>query len=206
MAGRVAVTVESQPSMSQDPSQLWTHPDASAILEGVSTIFTSLGRALICLSPDFRVVHTSVGLDRLAGDGAREAAAGRPAEEILGTRLFGAEGLLRRTLEAGELREGWGATLRLDPDRPVDVSITAAPLALHSSVCDPSVAYLVVMRPHEAAEDESLRGPSMFCGMIARSALMLRIFSLISHLKESDATVLAFAESTVPSEVAERAL
>ncbi len=83
--------------MSQQTSELWGHPDASVVLEGVSTVFTSLGRALICLSPEFRVVHTSVGLDRLAGDGAREAAAGKPAEEIFGTRLFGPEGLLRQT-------------------------------------------------------------------------------------------------------------
>ena len=191
--------------MIQDPSQPWNDHDASAVLEGVSTVFTSLGRALICLSPDFRVVHTSAGLDRLAGSGAREAAAGRRADEILGRRLFGTEGLLRRALEAGELREGWGATLRLGASRARDVSITVAPLALHSSVCDPAVAYLVVMRPHEDA-GESTRGPTVFCDMIARSASMLRIFSLISHLKESDATVLVTGESGTGKELVAKAL
>ena len=192
--------------MSQDSPKPWTHPDAPVILEGVSTVFTSLGRALICLAPDFQVVHSSAGLDQLAGDGAREAVAGRPAEEILGKRLFGVQGLLRRTLEAGEVREGWGATLRLGPDSEVDVSITAAPLTLHSSVCDPSVAYLVVMRPHEAADVESPRAPAMFCSMIARSGLMLRIFSLIAHLKESEATVLVTGESGTGKELVAKAL
>ncbi len=218
VAGRSAVEIESATQMSRrDPnrptSELWGHPDASAVLEGVSTVFTSLGRALICLSPDFRVVHTSVGLDRLAGDGAREAAGGRPAEEILGTRLFGAGGLLRRTLEAGELREGWGATLDLGPDHRRDVSITAAPLALHSAssrrearpACDPAVAYLIVLRSH-GEDAEPARGPTVFCGMIARSDLMLRIFSLISHLKESEATVLVTGESGTGKELVAKAL
>ncbi len=191
--------------MSRDATEPWSHPDASAVLEGISAVFTSLGRALICLGPDFRVVHTSGGLDRLAGEGAREAAAGKRAEEILGTRLFGGEGLLRQTLEAGELREGWGATLRLGPDRTRDVSITAAPLTLHGEICDPRVAYLVVMRPHQAGA-ETPRGPTVFSGMIARSAGMHKIFALVEHLKESEATVLITGESGTGKELVARAL
>ena len=90
-------------TMSQDPPNLWNHPDATAVLEGVSTVFASLGRALICLGPDFRVVHTSTGLDELAGAGARQAVTGKLAEEILGTRLFGDDGMLARPATCPEL-------------------------------------------------------------------------------------------------------
>ena len=190
----------------EDSPNLWNHPDASAVLEGVSTVFASLGRALICLGPDFRVVHTSTGLDELAGAGARQAVAGKLAEEILGTRLFGEDGLLRHALKAGELREGWGATLRLGEGNSCDVAITVAPLVLHSSICDPRVAFLLVLRPHQAESPETPQGPVVFCGLIARSESMLRIFSLVEHLRRSDATVLVTGESGTGKELVARAL
>ena len=39
-------------------------------VDTVSTLFECLGRALICLDPDFRVMHASDDLDSLAAPGA----------------------------------------------------------------------------------------------------------------------------------------
>ncbi len=184
----------------------WDHPGSTAVLDGLSTVFTSLGRALICLGPDFRVVHVSEGLAELAGSEAPHSVLGKPAAEILGERLFGSHGLLHETLSAGELQEGWGATLRLGAGSSRDVSITTAPISFHSSVCDPQVAYLVVLRPHKDDEPATPMQPTVFCGMIARAASMLRIFSLIKHLRESDATVLVTGESGTGKELVARAI
>ncbi len=176
------------------------------MLEGLSSVFTSLGRGLICLGPDFQAVHVSRGLEDLAGNGARKAILGKPAAEIFGERLFGSHGVLRKALEAGELREGWGATLRITADRSRDVSVTVAPLSIHNSVCDPRIAFLVVLRPHEEAGVATPMRPTVFCEMIARAASMLRIFSLIKHLRESDATVLITGESGTGKELVARAI
>ena len=50
----------SEPEFQLPPDDL-----LSAILEGVSTIFYSLGRSLICLNSNFQIVHASVALDQL---------------------------------------------------------------------------------------------------------------------------------------------
>ena len=176
------------------------------ILDAVSTIFASLGRALVCLGPDFRVVHASVALDELVGEPVREKLLGRPAEEIWGRHLFGENGLLRESLLAGELREGWGTTLRIDEETAVEVSTTVAPLTYHSDHCDPRVAYFVAMRPHQLDEPETRQAPTIFCGLVTRAASMLRIFQLIEHLKESEATVLVTGESGTGKELVAKAI
>ncbi len=161
---------------------------------------------MVCLGPDFRVVHASQGLARLVGKESLPAIVGKPAEELFGSHLFGSHGLLRDALEAGEIREGWGATLKLGTGLDLDLSLSAAPLLDPGSVCDPRVAYLVVLRPHQAEAPETPREATTFGEMVARSASMMRIFGLISHLRESDATVLVTGESGTGKELVARAL
>ena len=176
-------------------------------MNGVSEVFESLGRALICLSPEFRVVHASEGLEHLLGDGASERVVGLSAEELLGKDLFGAGGSMRRALESGQRREGWGATLRLDDGRPRLVSITGAPLRHRpGSPCDPRVAYLIVARPPGDREDGGSASPTIFAGMVARSRSMLAIFELCEQLEESEATVLVSGESGTGKEMVARAV
>ena len=67
-----------------------------AILEGVSTIFESLGRGVLCLNSRYEIVHASKGVDRLASRAVRQEIIGRPIEDILGTDLFGPDGPIRR--------------------------------------------------------------------------------------------------------------
>jgi transcriptional regulator with GAF, ATPase, and Fis domain len=177
------------------------------MLHGLSTVFESLGRALICFGPDFRVVHGSSGLDRIAGPGTAESLLGRPAEEIFGPELFGPQGSLRQALLAGERREGWGAVLRAGSGRPQRISLTVAPIAPDpTGLCDPQVAFVIVLRPADEGEDLAGEAPTMFAGLVARSPAMLRMFRLIANLEESEATVLLTGESGTGKELVARAL
>jgi len=173
-----------------------------SLLAGVSTIFESLGRILVCLDDELRVVHTSQGFARLAG----AAVEGRPVAEILGTELFGPAGILRKALLAGERREGWGATLSAGGE-PRQVSLTVAPI-VHApgAPCDPRIVYVVVLRPAEEGATNEAGAPTVFCGLTARSASMRRLFLLVENLAESEATVLLTGESGTGKELVARAL
>jgi len=111
-------------------------PLSGEFVQTVSALFECLGRALICLDQDFTVVHASSGLDSLVAKGAASSILGKPVEEILSPELFAKAGSLRRPLEAGERREGWGATLRIGDGSTKFMSITAAPVAgVESDLC-----------------------------------------------------------------------
>lgn len=178
-----------------------------AALIGAARAFASLGRAFICLDPDFRIVHASYLVDSLLGDGAVSKVQGRAVQELLEDDLFGPSGALRQALLAGERREGWRATLRFEGGPPRLVSMSVAPLVDdHADFCGPGMAYIVVMRP---AEDEGLTAsgtPTFFSGVISSSELMHRIFRLIENLEHSEATVLITGESGVGKEVMARAI
>ena len=64
-----------------------------SLLMGMSTLMRSLGRALLCLDRDLRVVHASDSLDDLAGAGAAARALGLAASDLPGEELFGADGV-----------------------------------------------------------------------------------------------------------------
>jgi DNA-binding NtrC family response regulator len=177
-----------------------------AAIEGVSAAFASLGRVFLCIDAGFTVVHASSLLDRLVGRGAAEDARGRPVAALLGAELFGPSGTLRQLLLAGERREGWRAMLTARETKPRLVSLTAAPF--HSdpgSVCDPRVAYILVLRPAE--EDQAASGAgSPFPGLIGRSPAMEKVFRLIENLEHSEATVLLTGESGAGKELVARAV
>ena len=178
---------------------------------GVSAAFAALGRVFVCVDHEFRVIHASWTLDDVLGDGAAVAAEGRPLEELMGDELFGPGGTLRAALLAGERREGWRATVSLPGREPHLTSLTAAPMAeakrsVPPGVCDPRVAYIVVLRPTDDDPAAVAGAPTAFSGLIARSAAMLRIFGLIENLHHTDATVLLTGESGTGKELVARAI
>ncbi len=177
-----------------------------AALYGITRALASVGRAFVCLDPDFRIVHVSDLIDRLLGVGTATQLNGRRVEELLGPELFGPRGPLRQALLDGQMREGWRATLRFGSGPPRLVSITAAPMIPeHSEICDPRVAYLVLLRPAEE-EQTCPEAPVFYSGVVACSPSMQRIFRLVETLQHSEATVLITGESGTGKEVVARAI
>jgi transcriptional regulator with PAS, ATPase and Fis domain len=172
----------------------------------LETVFEALGRALIVLDADFRIIRASHTLDEIAGRGMVASVIGKPIEELVGAKLFGPMDTLREALTNGRREEGRRAVLRCGATSARLVSLTAAVVPLHvSNHCDPRARYLVVVRP---AEDEDSLLQSMIAshGLVARSPAMLKIVHLVESLHRSSATVLITGESGTGKEVIARAL
>ena len=172
----------------------------------LETVFEALGRALIVLDQEFRIIRASHTIDDISYKGAAAEAIGRPVEDLLGAKLFGPSDSLRDSLARGRREEGRRAFLRCGEGSARLVSLTAAAIPRHvSNHCDPRAYYLIVLRP---AEDDvsSLQMAIASHGLIARSPAMLRIVHLVESLSRSDATVLITGESGTGKEVLARAL
>jgi transcriptional regulator with GAF, ATPase, and Fis domain len=179
----------------------------AAAFAAVSAAFGSLGRICLALDGDFRVRHVSDHLDALLGAGAAASLQGQPVERLFGPELFGPGGPLRQALVARETREGWRASLRVEPAGSRLVSLSAAPLRHDASgVCDREAVYIVVMRPTDETDGTAAQAPTGFAGLIARSAEMARIFKLVENLQQSEVTVLLSGESGTGKEVLGRAI
>ncbi|MGA8042873.1 MAG: sigma-54 dependent transcriptional regulator [Terracidiphilus sp.] len=182
------------------------NPLTEAALHGITRALASVGRAFVCLDPDFRIVHASHLLDQLLTPGASAHLRGQPVEALFDKDSFGPGSPLRQALEQRQRREGWRATLRFGETAQRLVSITAAPMLEDgSSICDPRVAFLILMRPaeEEAACSDS---PSPCSGAIACSPPMQRIFRLVETLQSSEASILITGESGSGKEVVARAI
>ena len=181
-------------------------PLTEAALHGITRALAAEGRAFICLDPSFTIVHVSDLLDRLLGEGASKSLCGRPIEELLGTDLFGVRGPLREALIAGQMREGWRATLKFNGGVQRLVSITVAPLdSDNTDICDPLVRFIVLLR--SADEDGiSPNAPVFYSGAVACSPAMIRIFRMVETLQHSEATVMILGESGTGKEVVARAI
>ena len=182
------------------------HDVSRAALAAVSHVFTSLGRYLLCLDENFRVLYVSASMKELFGAESVGPIEGRPVADILGKELFGVGAPLRDALSGGERREGWRALLHTTHGiRPL--SITAAPLAPDpASQCDPRAKYVVVILPSEDDHFAAASAPTVLSGLIARSPAMSRIFQLVENLQASDAPILLSGERGTGKEVVARAI
>ncbi|HEX2832872.1 MAG TPA: sigma 54-interacting transcriptional regulator [Thermoanaerobaculia bacterium] len=174
------------------------------VVAAVSNVFASLGRYLLCLDENFRVIHADAAIRELLGGETLGPLEGRPVAELLGRELFGTDAPLREALLAGERREGWRALLQTNHGiRPL--SITAAPLQ-RENACDPRVKYIVVILPAEEDHFAATSAPTVLSGLIARSPAMSRIFQLVENLQASEAPVLLTGERGTGKEVVARAI
>jgi PAS domain-containing protein len=127
--------------------------EVSTALSALSSAFGSLGRIIVCLDRDFRIVYASEALQDLIGGAASGWTPGIPIGELLDADLFAEGGTIREALVAGERREGWRAFLR-GHDGPRLISLSAAPLR-GTTPFQGTVAYLVVLRPADPAAGEA---------------------------------------------------
>ena len=175
-------------------------------LSAVSGVFASLGRHLLCLDENLRVVFATPNFRELIGGETYGPLEGRPVSDLLGKDLFGPGGPLREALASGERREGWRALLQTAHGiRPL--SITTAPLVVASpGMWDPRICFLVVILPAEEDHFATASAPAMLSGLIARSTAMSRIFQLIENLQASEAPVLITGERGTGKEMVARAI
>jgi transcriptional regulator with AAA-type ATPase domain len=198
------VEFPSAPERDARPGDVDSERALGAALAGVASAFASLGRVFFCADASFHVLHASSHLDRLLGPGAARGAEGRPLSDLLGGELFGSSGTLRQLLLARERREGWRSSLNAPGFAPRLVSVTAAPFCPEpGAVCDPRVAYVIVLRP---AEEDHGAHASPFPGLIGRSPAMERVFRLVENLEHSEATVLLTGESGTGKEILANAI
>jgi transcriptional regulator with PAS, ATPase and Fis domain len=184
----------------------YEHDVARAAFGVVSAVFSSLGRHLLCLDENFRVLHASPSMRELFGGETFGPLEGRPVADLLGKELFGPGAPLRDALLAGERREGWRALIQTTQGI-TPLAITAAPLALEgATACDARSRYVVMVLPAEEDHFATVSGPTVLSGMIARSAAMSRIFQLVENLQSSDAPVLLSGERGTGKEVVARAI
>jgi DNA-binding NtrC family response regulator len=184
----------------------YEHDVARAAFGVVSAVFSSLGRHLLCLDENFRVLHASPSMRELFGGETFGPLEGRPVADLLGKELFGPGAPLRDALLAGERREGWRALIQTTQGI-TPLAITAAPLAQEgATACDPRSRYVVMVLPAEEDHFATVSGPTVLSGMIARSAAMSRIFQLVENLQSSDAPVLLSGERGTGKEVVARAI
>ncbi len=182
------------------------HDVARASFGLISAVFTSMGRHLLCLDENFRVLHASSSMRELLGGETFGPLEGRPVADLIGKDLFGHDAPLRDALLSGERREGWRALLHTAQGiRPL--AITAAPLTDEAGqACDPRARYIVMILPAEDEHFAAGAGPAVLSGLIARSTAMSRIFHLVENLQSSDAPVLLTGERGTGKEVVARAI
>ena len=162
-------------------------------LASVDLAMRALGRWFVVTDSELRVLRCSADLAEAVGRSEGELA-GSPLAEILSPALVGEGASFRRAVLSGERREGRRASLMTAVNGPLSVSVSAAPVgdtpgAAPGTGCAPEAAVLLVMRP-EPKEPAAPEKADSFEGMVARAPAMHRIFRLIEHLHDSDATVL----------------
>ena len=163
--------------------------------------FESLGRALILLDDQFRIIQAGRSFDGLICDGAANRVSGRTLDDLIFGERQQTVTEIKRRLRAGEVDEGRRAFLNcpLRGTRLVSVSSAAAPSEIQLE--DPNAVYFCAIKP---AQDQATTAFGR--DFIAVSPAIQHIDHMIDLLQQSDATVLITGESGTGKEVIARAI
>ncbi|HEX2834175.1 MAG TPA: sigma-54 dependent transcriptional regulator [Thermoanaerobaculia bacterium] len=164
-------------------TQSWDPGERSSALAAMSCVLESFGRSFVFFDRDFRVVHAAASL---------QCSVGQAASALFGEELFGVEGVLRQALERGERREEWRVSVPFGGAATTFVSLSVAPLPRR--IGDLRAAYLATFLVDDFADDfVDGDAPTLFCGMLGRSAVMTQLFDRVRRLHVDDAPVLLTA-------------
>jgi transcriptional regulator with PAS, ATPase and Fis domain len=169
--------------------------------EAIELAFGSLGRALLVLDADLRILRASETLNELVCASATEKALGRKITDLIHSEFF------ERVDEVEDFlaEEGRQAVMRCLDETSRLVSMTFVPLPESENSKDFPARYLLVLRPAER-DNRILQHALSGFGLVARSEAIIKLVRLLSSIHNSDATVLLTGESGVGKEVFARAI
>ncbi|MCA9608658.1 MAG: sigma 54-interacting transcriptional regulator, partial [Myxococcales bacterium] len=160
----------------------------------MSEVFASMGRAILLLDSEFRVLSTGRHIDHLVCAETADHVLGHHVNRVLSSHVFTVGGPWHQQLLDGERFEGRSAFIRCAQRgaQLVSVSVTPVSTALAAQLV-PGTRFIVVVRAAEPADDGT--ASTLRTGLMASSTAMLEIVELIEVLSDSEATVLVTGET-----------
>ncbi len=167
-------------------------------------ILDSIGEGLFIVDRDFRITWFNRAAEEITGV-PREEALGSFCFEVLRTEACETSCPMRGTMKTGETLSGRRFhILKADGSR-LPVEVKTVPLRSPEGELEGGVVTFRDLSFEEALK-EAARAEDRLCGMVGTSPAMKKIFTLVSRMALSEATVLIQGESGTGKELVARAL